>query len=260
MTHERFSGIDRLYGAGTVARLARAHVAVIGIGGVGSWVVEALARSGIGELTLIDADDICLSNTNRQLHALDGAYGRSKVIAMAERAAAINPAIRVAPRAEFLSTRNLESMLAHRYSYVVDACDALAIKVDAIAFLKRRKTPVITIGAAGGRLDPRRVDVRDLAKTVHDPLLAEVRRALRDEYRWTRNPKRFFGVQAVYSLEHPRFVQADGRVSCARVGNAAASLKLDCANALGSATHVTAAFAMVATGQVIERLLGRRIV
>ena len=132
-TDERFRGIDRLYGSGSAARLAAAHVCIVGIGGVGSWAVEALARSGVGKLTLIDADDICLSNTNRQLHALDGEYGRNKVDVMAERARAINPAIEVDAIAEFLTRSNLESLLDGGYDLVLDCCDAFHVKVEMIA-------------------------------------------------------------------------------------------------------------------------------
>ncbi|MFZ1797111.1 MAG: ThiF family adenylyltransferase, partial [Dokdonella sp.] len=151
---ERFRGLDRLYGAGSSARLARLHVCVIGVGGVGSWVVEALARSAVGHLTMIDADDVCVSNTNRQLHALDGQYGRAKVEVMAERARAINPAIRVDPLAEFLTPANLERLLDRGYDLVIDCCDAFRTKVEAIVWCRRRKLPLIVCGSAGGRIDP----------------------------------------------------------------------------------------------------------
>ena len=159
---ERFGGIDRLYGQGALARLARAHVAVVGIGGVGSWAVEALARSGIGKLTLIDADDLCVSNTNRQLPALAGQYGRNKVDAMAERARAINPGIEVEAVASFLTPSNMPELVSDGYDLVLDACDSFRSKVEMIAFCRRRKQPIITVGAAGGRTDVTQVRVRDL--------------------------------------------------------------------------------------------------
>ncbi|MDR2012280.1 MAG: tRNA threonylcarbamoyladenosine dehydratase, partial [Rhodanobacter sp.] len=196
---ERFHGIDRLYGAGSVARLARAHVCVVGIGGVGSWVVEALARSGVGRLTLIDADEVCVSNTNRQLHALDGEFGKAKVAVMAARACAINPGIEVDAIAEFLTPANLVRLLDRGYVMVVDACDAFRVKVEMIAWCRRRKLPLITCGSAGGRTDPTLIAVRDLSKTEHDALLALVRKKLREEFNFPRGPKRYFGVQAVYS-------------------------------------------------------------
>lgn len=252
--HERFSGVDRLYGAGSVARLARAHVCIVGIGGVGSWVVEALARSGIGHLTLIDADDVCVSNTNRQLHALDGEFGKPKVAVMAERARKIHPGIRVDAIEQFLTSANLESLLDRGYDLVVDCCDAFRVKVVMIAWCRRRKLPLITCGSAGGRTDPTLIAVRDLSKTEHDAMLALVRKKLREEFNFPRGPKRYFGVQAVYSHENVRYPQSDGTVCGTRPAQGD-TLKLDCGGGLGAATHVTAAFAFAAVSRVIERLL-----
>jgi len=252
---ERFAGIDRLYGAGSAERLAAMHVCVIGVGGVGSWAVEALARSGIGRLTLIDADDVCVSNTNRQLPALEGAYGRTKVEVLAERVRAINPRIDVVPRAEFLTPANLEALLGCGYDAVLDACDALKVKVDMIAFCRRRKIPIVVSGSAGGRRDPALITSRDLSKTEHDILLGIVRRKLRDDYGWTRNPKRYFGVQAVFSRENVNYPQPDGTVCKTRSDGDEGGLKLDCSGGLGAAMHVTATFGMVAVARLIERLL-----
>jgi tRNA A37 threonylcarbamoyladenosine dehydratase len=253
---ERFRGIDRLYGAGATARLAAAHLCIVGIGGVGSWVVEALARSGVGKLTLIDADDVCLSNTNRQLHALEGEYGKPKVAVMAARARAINLRIEVDPIAEFLTPSNLEALLGRGYDHVIDCCDAFRVKVETIAWCRRRKIPLIVSGSAGGRTDPTLIRVRDLSKTEHDAMLALVRKKLRDEFNFPRGPKRYFGVQAVYSLENVRYPQADGSVCGTRpAASGEAGLKLDCGAGLGAATHVTAAFALAAVSRVIQRLL-----
>lgn len=253
---QRFRGIDRLYGAGSVARLARAHVCVIGIGGVGSWAVEALARSGVGRLTVIDADEVCLSNTNRQLHALDGEYGRPKVAVMAARARAINPAIAVDAIEEFVTPSNLERMLERDYDLVLDCCDAFRVKVELIAWCRRRKRPLVTVGSAGGRTDPTLIAVRDLAKTEHDALLALVRKKLREEFHFPRGPKRYFGVQAVYSRENVRYPQADGSV-CGTRPAGGDSFKLDCGGGLGAATHVTAAFAFAAVSRALARLLAK---
>ncbi len=252
---ERFRGLDRLYGAGSSARLARLHVCVIGVGGVGSWVVEALARSAVGHLTMIDADDVCVSNTNRQLHALDGQYGRAKVEVMAERARAINPAIRVDPLAEFLTPANLERLLDRGYDLVIDCCDAFRTKVEAIVWCRRRKLPLIVCGSAGGRIDPTLVRVRDLSRTEHDAMLALIRKKLREEFRFPRGPKRYFGVQAIYSLENVRYPQADGSVCGQRPEAGEGGLKLDCGAGLGAATHVTAAFAFAGVASAIQKLL-----
>lgn len=256
---ERFAGIDRLYGNGSVARYTRSRVAVVGMGGVGSWVVEALARSGIGHLTLIDADDICVSNTNRQLPALAGQYGRNKAQAMAERCRAINPAIDVVAVEAFLTGSNLQQLLGGGFDLVIDACDSFRVKVEAIAWCRRRKLPIITVGAAGGRTDPTQVRVRDLSRTEHDAMLALIRKKLRAEFNFPKNPQRYFGVSAIYSLENVKYPQADGTVCGLRPQlGADAALKLDCGAGLGAATHITGAFAFAAVGKALEILLKPR--
>jgi tRNA A37 threonylcarbamoyladenosine dehydratase len=252
---ERFAGIDRLYGRGALARFRQCRVAVIGLGGVGSWAVEALARTGIGHLRLVDADDLCLSNTNRQLPALQGHYGRNKAEAMAERCRAINPAIGIDAVHAFLTPSNLEVMLAG-HDLVIDACDSFRAKVEAIAWCRRRKQPLITVGSAGGRTDVTQVRVRDLSRTEHDAMLSLIRKKLRGEFNFPKSPARYFGVPAVYSLENVRYPQADGSVCGLRPQlGADAALKLDCGTGLGAATHVTGAFAFAAVGKALEILL-----
>jgi tRNA A37 threonylcarbamoyladenosine dehydratase len=256
---DRFSGIDRLYGRGALERLSTSRVAIIGLGGVGSWAVEALARSGVGALTLVDADDLCVSNTNRQLPALEGQYGRGKADAMAERCRAINPLAEVRAVASFLTPSNMESLLGERFDVVLDACDSFRSKVEMIAWCRRRKQPIVTVGSAGGRIDPTLVRVRDLSKTEHDAMLALIRRKLRTEFRFPTGPKRYFSVPAVYSLENVRYPQADGSVCGLRPQlGADAALKLDCGAGLGAATHITGAFAFAAVGKVLELLLRRK--
>jgi tRNA threonylcarbamoyladenosine dehydratase len=252
----RFAGVDRLYGRGTVERLREKHVCVVGLGGVGSWAVEALARSGIGRLTLIDADEVCLSNTNRQLHALDGQFGRGKAEVLAERCLAINPALQVDAVAKFLLPSNLSDLLDRGYDLVLDACDSFRSKVELIAWCRRRKVPLVVVGSAGGRMDPTQVRVRDLSRTEHDALLALVRRKLRGEFNFPKNKDRYFGVAAIYSLENVRYPQADGSVCGTRPAlGPDAALKLDCGAGLGAATHVTGSFAFAAVGKALELLL-----
>jgi tRNA A37 threonylcarbamoyladenosine dehydratase len=253
---QRFAGIDRLYGRGAVARLARCRVAVVGVGGVGSWAVEALARSGLGHLTLIDADDLCLSNTNRQLPALMGHYGRNKAEVLAQRCLAINPEVGVDALQAFVTPTTLQPLLGAGFDLVLDACDSFRAKVEMIAWCRRRKQRLIAVGSAGGRTDPTLVRVRDLSRTEHDAMLALVRKKLRSEFSFPKNPQRYFGVPAVYSLENVRYPQADGSVSGRRPAlGADAALKLDCGAGLGAATHVTGAFAFAAVGKAIEILL-----
>ncbi|KRG69187.1 thiamine biosynthesis protein ThiF [Pseudoxanthomonas dokdonensis] len=256
---DRFAGIDRLYGSGAVSRYAGARVAVVGMGGVGSWVVEALARSGVGHLTLIDADDICVSNTNRQLPALEGMYGRNKAQAMAERCRAINPLIEVDAVAEFLTVANMQALLDRGFDLVLDACDSFRVKVEMIAWCRRRKLPIIVSGSAGGRTDPTQIRLRDLSRTEHDALLALVRKKLRSDFNFPRNPGRYFSVQAVYSLENVKYPQADGSVCGLRPQlGADAALKLDCGVGLGAATHITGTFAFAMVGKALELLLKPR--
>jgi tRNA A37 threonylcarbamoyladenosine dehydratase len=258
---ERFLGIDRLYGRGAVALLSACHVAVVGLGGVGSWAAEALARSGVGRMTLVDADDLCLSNTNRQLPAIAGQYGRNKAQAMAERCLAINPAITVDPVAAFLTPSNPGDILDRGCDLVLDACDSFRSKVAAIAWCRRRKQALVTVGSAGGRVDPTLVRVRDLSRTEHDAMLALVRKKLRGEFNFPRNPQRYFGVPAVYSLENVRYPQADGTVCGLRPKlEGEAALKLDCGAGLGAATHVTGAFAFAAAGKAMEILLKPKLI
>ena len=253
---DRFGGIDRLYGSGALARLSRCHVTVVGIGGVGSWAVEAFARSGVGKLTLIDADDLCVSNTNRQLPALEGQYGRAKIEAMAERCRAINPGIALELVPQFLTPSNMGELLEAPGELVLDACDSFRTKVEAIAYCRRRKQPVVTVGSAGGRSDVTQIRVRDLSRTEHDAMLSLIRKKLRGEFNFPKNHDRYFGVPAVYSLENVRYPQADGSVCGLRpkLGKDDA-LKLDCGAGLGAATHVTGAFAFAAVGKAMEMLL-----
>lgn len=249
----RFGGIRRLYGARAVERFRHAHVVVVGVGGVGSWAVEALARSGIGRLTLIDLDDVCLSNVNRQLHALDGTIGRPKVEVLAERCRAIYPGIEVVADAAFVTPTNLAERLPADADHVLDAIDSVVAKSALIAWCKRRKIPITVTGAAGGQTDPTRIQTADLARAVQDPLLARVRAQLRRDYGFTRNPKRRFSVECVFSDEQLVYPAPDGEVCHARPAPGE-STRLDCASGFGAATFVTGAFGFAATARVLAKL------
>ena len=252
---QRFAGIERLYGVGALERLQGSRVAVVGMGGVGSWVVEALARSAVGHLTLIDADDICVSNTNRQLPAMEGNYGRNKAEAMAERCRAINPDIEVDAVQAFLTVSNMAELLDRGFDLVIDACDSFRVKVETIAWCRRRKLPLLTVGL------PVVAPIRPwcgsaMSRTEHDAMLALIRKKLRSEFNFPKNAKRYFGVPAVYSLENVKYPQADGSVCGIRPNlGADAALKLDCGAGLGAATHITGAFAFAAVGKALEMLL-----
>lgn len=259
MTNElqqRFAGIDRLHGRGAAAKLASTSACVVGLGGVGSWLVEALARSAVGRLVLVDADDVCLSNTNRQLHALEGQYGRLKADVLADRCRAINPRIDVEVVPQFLVPGNMEALLDRNHGIVLDACDSLRAKLEMTAWCRRRKQPIVVCGSAGGRTDPTLVRVRDLSRTEHDAMLALLRKRLRADHHFPRNPDRYFGVPAVYSLENVRYPQPDGTTCGVRPKlEPAAALKLDCGAGLGAATHVTGTFAFAMAGKAIAQLL-----
>lgn len=248
----RFGGLARLYGNAGLARLRAAHVCVIGVGGVGSWTVEALARSGVGALTMIDLDDVCLTNVNRQLPALDGQIGRAKVDVLAERMRLIQPGCVVAGVTEFFTATTAARLLEPRYSFVIDATDRLSNKCAIIVACRERGLPVLTMGGAGGKRDGTAVRVADLAHTVQDELLRQVRRKLRRECAFPRAVREAFGVPCVFSPEAPHYPWADG--TCAAEPEPASSLKLDCATGFGTATFVTGAFGFAAAGEVVRRL------
>ncbi|MFG6157773.1 tRNA cyclic N6-threonylcarbamoyladenosine(37) synthase TcdA [Halomonas sp. 1390] len=249
----RFGGIRRLYGRRAAERFRTAHVVVVGVGGVGSWTVEALARSGIGKLTLIDLDDVCVSNVNRQLHALDGTIGRPKVEVLAERCRAIQPGIEVVADAAFVTPANLAQRIPKDADQLVDAIDSVVAKAALIAWCKRRKLPIVVTGAAGGQTDPTRIRVADLTRTEHDPLLAKVRARLRRDFGFSRNPKRRFSVECVYSDEQLVYPSSDGEVCLQKPGDGEAT-RLDCASGFGAATFVTGSFGFTAASRVLARL------
>ncbi len=256
---QRFSGITRLYGSEAASWIAGSHFCVIGIGGVGSWVAEALARSGVGQITLIDLDDLCVTNTNRQIHALDSTIGQSKVEAMAERLMAINPMCLVNPVADFITPDNQAELLEQNFDGVIDAIDSVKAKTALIAHCKRYKIPLITVGGAGGQTDPRLITSGDLAKTIQDPLLAKVRNQLRREHNFSTNSKRKFGIEAVYSTQQLVYPQMDGSVcqQKAQMSDGSA-MKMDCNAGFGAATMVTGSFGFVAAARAIDKLIARK--
>ena len=252
----RFGGIGRLYGTRALQTFRRSRVCIIGIGGVGSWAAEALARSAIGDITLIDLDHVAESNINRQLHALSGTLGMAKVKVMAERIAQINPDCRIHALEEHLTHDKLDTLLSGDYDYVIDCVDGYRIKAALVAHCKRNKIRVITVGGAGGLIDPARIQVADLSRTEHDALFSKTRQLLRQEYGFSRNLKRRFDIPCVYSLEQPVFPSADGDISTEKPGNQPAG-GLSCAGGLGSVTAVTATFGMVAAAHVLRKLADR---
>lgn len=249
----RFGGMARLMGDAKAEKLKQSHVCVVGIGGVGSWAVEALARSGVGRLTLIDWDDICYTNMNRQVHAIDGTVGRSKVEVMADRARSINPDIEVNAVRDFFTGDNWKELLEPGYDALIDAIDKLTPKCWLIAGCRWKKIPVVTVGAAGGMVDPSRIIVADLNRSHSDPLLAQVRTKLKKDFDFSRNPKARFKVECVFSNEPKVFPRGDGTV-CPMAEANREGADLGCDFGYGSATFVTGSFAFAAVARVMRRL------
>ena len=245
----RFGGVRRLYGETAFQRFQQAHVCIVGVGGVGSWVAESMARSAVGRITLIDLDNIAESNTNRQVHALGAEYGKAKVTAMAERIRAINPGCEVIEVEDFVTADNLDDMLGRGYDFVVDAIDNARVKAAMINWCKRRKIKMITSGGAGGRVDPARIELGDLARSVQDPLLSRVRMLLRREYGFPKDPKKKFGVECVFSSE-PLKMPENGE-SCDVDDKPVTGI--NCAG-FGAAMTVTASFGLWMSSRVLAHL------
>ncbi len=244
---QRFGGIGRLYTPEGLAKLRQSHVCVIGIGGVGSWAVEALARTGIGKITMIDMDDICVTNINRQIHAMTGTVAQLKTEAMKERVERINPECVVEIIDDFITPENIPEYLNLGYDYVLDAIDSVRTKAALIAYCKRNKIKLITTGGAGGQMDPSQIQIADLSKTIQDPLASRVRSLLRKEYNFSQNPKRKFGIDCVFSTQ-PLIFPKMGE-------GCEVSATMNCANGFGAVTMVTATFGFFAVSRLVDKLL-----
>ena len=240
----RFGGVGRLYGEAVASRFAAAKVCVVGIGGVGSWAVEALARSAVGHITLIDLDNVAESNANRQIHALDPVWGMAKVEAMRARILAINPACKVRVIEDFLSAENIDELLVGQ-DVVIDAIDQPRIKVEMILWSAKSGVPLVVTGAAGGKQDPTRIREDDLTRTEQDALLAKVRSQLRREHGFPKDIRRKFGIRAIYSDE------AIQRPELCETGDAPQGLS--CAG-YGSGVCVTAPFGFFAAACALRLL------
>lgn len=250
----RFAGIARLYGVEGLARLRAAHVAVVGIGGVGSWAAEAMARSGVGEISLFDMDDVCVSNSNRQLHALDSTVGRPKVEVMADRIRAINPDCIVHAVADFVTRDTMAECITPDMDFVIDCIDSVNAKAALISWCKRRKIQMVTTGGAGGQIDPTLIQIADLNRTFNDPLASKVRSTLRRDYGFSRTPNRHYSVPCVFSTEQLRYPKPDGSI-CLEKKFVGEGVKLDCAGGFGAVMMVTATFGMIAATRAVDKLV-----
>jgi tRNA A37 threonylcarbamoyladenosine dehydratase len=251
----RFGGIARLYGERALERFRKAHVCVIGVGGVGSWIVEALARSAIGRLTLIDLDNVAESNINRQIQALSSTIGMPKIEALKQRIALINPYCEVELVEDFIDPENIPQMIGQgpagnaRFDYIIDAIDSVKAKAALIAYCSEHRIPLITIGGAGGQLDPTKIEVRDLARTEQEPLLKKVRKLLRARYGFAKGEKNKYHIDAVFSMEPLRTPEAGDACEI----DASSITGLNCAG-FGSSMVVTATFGMVAAGHLLRKM------
>ena len=247
MTQEQqgFDGVERLYGVDSYTAIRKSHICVVGIGGVGTWVAEALARSGVGEITLIDMDDVAESNINRQLAALLSTVDQVKIKVMAERIKDINPHCKVNLIEEFVGENNLEACLDRGYDYVIDACDSIKAKAMMVSWCKHHRLPIITIGGAGGQRDPRL-----------DPLAAKLRSVLRNQYGFSKNLKSRFRIECVCSTEQLHYPQPDGSVDWAKSANVAGA-KMDCSRGFGAVSFVTGTFGFIAVARVLDKIVAK---
>lgn len=249
VTQRRFGGLERLYGVGGAARIRAAHAVVVGVGGVGSWTVEALARSGLGRLTLIDLDQVSESNINRQIHALDNTVGMAKVEALRQRIAQINPDCVVTCIEDFVEPSNWPSILnGADVDAVIDACDQIKAKTTMAAWAIQQQVVFISVGAAGGKRQAHKVDIDDLCHTSHDPLLAKLRYNLRREHGAAREGQKI-GVACVFSRE----AVAPPDASCEMSNNGQVDGSLNCSG-YGSVVSVTATFGQCAAGWVLDQI------
>lgn len=242
----RFAGVAKIYSEDTFSHYEKSHVMVVGIGGVGSWAVEALARTGVGELTLIDMDVVAASNINRQLPAMSSTLGMDKIEVMAERCRSINPRIKINLIDDYLTPENVKELLAEAPDLILDCIDDVKAKLALMLHCRFNKIPLIVSGGAGGKLDPLKIRVADLSKTEQDPMLAKLRTQLRSKG-ICKKPKEKFGITCVYSIDNP-FSSAD---VCASAG-------LRCGG-YGSAVVVTSSFAMIAVAEGLKKLDAKRL-
>jgi tRNA A37 threonylcarbamoyladenosine dehydratase len=251
---QRFEGLGRVFGDAALVALQDAHFCVVGIGGVGSWAAEACARSGIGKITLIDHDDIHISNTNRQVHTLCDSIDRSKVEVLRERILAINPECICTAVDDLVTRGSIDKFNFAQFDFVIDAIDHVSHKLSLMHHCRRNKIRCVSTGGAGGRSDPTQIQVKDLTLCFNDPLLAKVRLHLRQQLGYSRNPKRRYAMDCVFSAEQALYPAPEGGVSYEKSGSAERST-LDCATGIGSFVGVTACFGFTAAAHAIRKYL-----
>jgi len=248
----RFGGIARLYGANGLEKIKKAHVLIIGIGGVGSWIAESLARTGIGKITLVDLDDICITNINRQIHATNASIGQFKIDVMGERLKSIHPEIEIQTFQSYLSLKNIHQIFDQSYDYIIDACDDFNNKCVLIDYCRNNSLPLVVIGGAGGKRDPLQIKISDLSFSQNDKLLMRIRKKLRQEFSFPGENQGEFGIWSVWSYERAVYPTADGCTT--HTPPKALAKNMDCSEGFGAASFVTGAFAFAAVSHVIKEL------
>ncbi len=248
----QFGGIERLCGRKGLIKLQGAHVLIVGLGGVGSWTAEALARSGVGRLTLVDPDSVCVTNINRQLMALTDVLGKPKVMVLADRFKKINPDIELLMIEDFFNDQTAKSILNTNFTFAFDGIDRLKNKVLFINECKERDIPFIISGGAGGKINPTMIQIDDLGAVYKDKLLFRVRKKLRQDYGYSKG-KNKMNIPCVFSPEQTRYPHPNGGVS--HIPQEGSPKKLDCHSSIGSCTHTTAIFGMMAAGEIIRKII-----
>lgn len=248
----RFGGIARLYGKNALLKFKNSHVVIVGLGGVGSWASEAIARSGIGKITLIDPDDICVTNTNRQLPALEGDYGKFKADALRERLLKINPELEIVVHKEFIGEKNVELLLNPHPDFVIDGIDSLKHKISLLTYCRDQKISLVTVGGTAGKWDPSKLRIGDLGESFNDRLIMRVRKKLRAHYNYPPTEKIMYGIDCIYSTEQA--VYPDGEGGVCHITPEAENKRLDCFTGMGSATFVTGSAGFMAASVVLKRL------
>lgn len=251
---QRFGGTARLYGNDALTALSNAHFVVVGLGGVGTWAAEALARCGIGEMTLIELDEVCVTNTNRQSHAMQSNIGQSKTAVIGKRLQDINPELKLHCIEDFITKKNMTALISPEHDVVIDATDSAHTKAAMIAYCSARKIRIIVSGSSGGKSNPQKITIGDLGHTESDPMLAKIRTQLYRHYNFSRNANRKFRIDAVYSTEQMVYPKPDGSV-CMDKQVMENGTRLDCAGGFGSSVMVTGTFGFIAANRGIERYL-----
>ena len=249
----RFGAIARVITPSALERLKRSHVLIVGIGGVGSWTAESLARSGVGRISLVDLDDVCITNINRQIHAMTSTIGRPKVQVMKDRLSDIAPECEVTTVHDFFDKTTFDQILSQSFDMVIDCIDSLANKCLLIHECKKRSIPIITVGGAGGKVDPTQIRTSDLNQSTNDQLLKQVKRSLKREWDWDKDDKAHWGVQAVFSLERMKFLDSNGHLQY--VPDLKQNRGINCTSGIGSTSWITGSFGLFAASMAVQSLV-----